>query len=258
MLEISYMNELRRWEMEQVLPFLPDGCRVLDFGSGTGEQARFLAEHGFNVTAIDLPNSDYSNDRIFPIQDYDGRKIPLPDQSVDVIFSSNVLEHVANLDEISDEFRRVLKPNGFAIHVLPTAVWRSWTFLTALAESFTTALTLAYELARPQSAGQRRRIFVRELRHIARGIVPVPHGTGKEGVSELWTFSRPAWRRKFARLGFEIVEERPVGIFYTGTMLLGEKIEPRRRHGLSGILGSVTRIYLLKPVRRSPSRALPT
>jgi len=33
---------------------------------------------------------DYAAQRVFPIRDYDGRTIPLPDASVDVVFSSNV------------------------------------------------------------------------------------------------------------------------------------------------------------------------
>jgi SAM-dependent methyltransferase len=252
MFEISYLNELRRLEMEEVLPLLPPGCRILDFGSGTGEQARFLAEHGFDVIAIDLASSNYAADRLFPIQDYDGRKIPLDDQSVDVIFSSNVLEHVENLREISDEFRRVLKPDGFAVHVLPTAVWRSWTFATALADSMKAAVALPARLVRPNGHG-RSQVLARELRHVASGFIPRAHGTAPEGLSELWSFSRPAWRRKFARLGFRILVERPVGLFYTGTLLFGDRIPIEKRRSLSHVLGSVTRAYVVKPAGKLAS-----
>ena len=94
------------------------------------------------MTAIDLATSNYAHDRLFPVQDYDGRRIPLADRSVDVIFSSNVLEHVDNFDEISAEFRRVLKPEGFAIHVLPTTAWRFWSFVSGTVKSLDAAASL--------------------------------------------------------------------------------------------------------------------
>ena len=49
---------------------------------------------------------------------------------MDVVFSSNVLEHVAAIDAFLDETARVLKPEGRAIHILPTPAWRGWSMLT--------------------------------------------------------------------------------------------------------------------------------
>lgn len=247
MFDIGYLNDLRRFEIESVLPHLPAGCRILDFGSGTGEQARFLADHGFEVVAIDLASSNYAADRLFPIEDYDGRNIPLADHSIDVIFSSNVLEHIKNIEELSDEFRRVLKANGFAIHVLPTAVWRSWTFMSALVDSIVTAAKLPARSLVRRSGERRRMMIAREFRHIASGFVPRAHGVGREGISELWTFSRRAWLRKFERLGFEVDKDWPVGIFYTGSLLFGRALSMGRRRRLGRMLGSVTRAYLVRP-----------
>jgi SAM-dependent methyltransferase len=252
MLDIAYLNLLRRAEMEAVLPMLPPGSRILEFGSGTGEQARLLAARGFEVTAIDLATSNYAHDRLFPVQDYDGRHIPLADRSVDAIFSSNVLEHVDNFDEISAEFRRVLKPDGFAIHVLPTTAWRFWSFVTGAVESLDAAASFPAWLFRRVARGEDRNGLVRQLRRVASGFVPRGHGTSAEGISELWSFSRIAWRRKFRRAGFEIVEDRPVGLLYTGTLLLGGRLTLAKRRKLAALMGSSTRMYLLKPMLPEP------
>lgn len=249
MVDISYLNLLRRSEMEDVLPLLPAGGRVLEFGSGTGEQARFLAEQGFDVVALDLASSNYAKDRIFPVTDYDGSHIPLEDQSVDAIFSSNVLEHVENFEEISAEFRRVLKPAGIAVHVLPTAGWRFWSFATGAADSLKAAAALPVKLVRNASGESRGRLVVRELRHVVAGFVPRAHGTSWEGLSELWSFSRPAWRRKFRQNGFEVIHDRPVGYFYTGTILFGHRLGMEKRRKMSRVLGSSTQVYLVKPAR---------
>src|SRR5215212_7221523 len=111
-------------EAEQLLPLLPPHARVLDFGAGTGQQAQLLSDHGFDVVAIDLPSSTYADHRLFPVIDYDGQHIPLADGSIDVIFSSNVLEHVEDISVIMREFRRVLRPSGLGIHIMPTPSWR--------------------------------------------------------------------------------------------------------------------------------------
>jgi 2-polyprenyl-3-methyl-5-hydroxy-6-metoxy-1,4-benzoquinol methylase len=66
----------------------------LEFGAGTGKQALELQRRGFRVTAIEMLTSNYAEHRVFPILDYDGATIPLADASVDVVYSSNVLEHI--------------------------------------------------------------------------------------------------------------------------------------------------------------------
>jgi hypothetical protein len=67
-------------------------------------------------------------------------------------------------------------------------------------------------------------------------------------LAELWTFSATAWRRTFERLGFEIVEDRPLGLFYTGNLLLGPMLAIERRRQLSRLLGSAVRVYLIRPL----------
>jgi SAM-dependent methyltransferase len=245
-LNLEYLKQLRLAEVEQALPFFPAGSRVLEFGAGTGEQAQFLADHGFDVVAIDLASSDYAGDRIYPVQDYDGRRIPLEDHSIAVIFSSNVLEHVENLDEILGEFRRILKPDGLALHVLPTPAWRLWSFATGAAMSLRAAAALPASLARPSTGIRRWQTVKRNLRQIASGFVPRGHGTSPEGLSELWTFSRAAWRRRFEKAGFEVVDDRPMGLFYTGSLISGAALSIERRRQLSHILGSSTYLYKIK------------
>jgi SAM-dependent methyltransferase len=50
----------------------------------------------------------------------------LHDGEVDVIFSNSVLEHVAPLDELMQEWRRILSPGGFCLHGIDMADHRSY------------------------------------------------------------------------------------------------------------------------------------
>lgn len=247
MFNVSYLNELRSLEMERLVSYLPKSGRILEFGSGTGEQARFLADRGFNVVGIDLPDSAYSEHLVFPVRQYDGEHIPLEDQSIDVIFSSNVLEHVENIPAIMSEFRRIMRPGGFGIHVMPTPAWRLWTFVSGWANSAVAVAHVPKDLIKPSNAEQRGSALKRDLRTFAAGLLPIGHGTSPEGLSELYTFSRRAWLNLFDKYGFDVVEDRPIGLFYTGNMLLGRRIGFTARDKLSRWLGSATRIYIVKP-----------
>ena len=127
MFDIGHLNDLRAVEIEEIAKHFPVGARVLEIGAGTGKQALELKNRGFDVEAIEIASSHYSDDRIFPIVDFDGRHIPFPDASFDVAFSSNVLEHIPDLTQTHAEIARILKPTGYAVHVLPTHVWRCLT-----------------------------------------------------------------------------------------------------------------------------------
>lgn len=233
--------------MERLLPYIPAGARVLEFGAGTGRQARFLAERGYDVVAIDLARSNYADHLVFPVSQYDGEHIPVEDRSIDVIFSSNVMEHVENIPAIMAEFRRILRPGGFGLHAMPTPAWRFWTFMSGFANAFVAAAQVPRDVARPASGVGRWAAVRKDLKIMAASVIPIGHGTSSEGISELYTFSRRAWVNLFERHGFEVVRDEPIGLFYTGHMLFGSSLDYSRREALSRSLGSATRIYMVRP-----------
>lgn len=93
-----------------------EGKKVLDFGSGFGVTADYLAKAN-EVTAVE-PSEEMLKNR-FCNNEYDQivggieqlRK--MPDQSYDVIICHNVLEYLDDRTELFGEFSRVLKPDGF-------------------------------------------------------------------------------------------------------------------------------------------------
>ena len=166
MLSLDHLDAIRGAEIDKIASFFPAGARVLEIGAGTGKQALELQRRGFEVTAIEIAASNYAAHRVFPIKDYDGRTIPLPDASVDVVFSSNVLEHVADLSRMHAEIRRVLATGGTCIHVLPTHTWRFWTTLTSYLEAISFFVSSVPQLV-PRSAPARNRDAT-----IGSGLVP--------------------------------------------------------------------------------------
>jgi len=243
---IEFLNELRDAELKSAVAKLRPNAHVLEFGAGTGIQAGALSELGYQVTAIDLPSSGYANDRIFPVIDYDGVTIPVPDKSVDVIYSSNVLEHVVDFPRIASEFRRVTKPDGYGVHLMPTVSWRAWTFSTGLLNAAPVAWAAARDLLSSADSTNRASRAKNWAKMFAGSILPIGHGTSVEGFSELWTFSAAAWRARFRENGFVVDEVIPTGIFHTGHQLLGRKLGIDTRRALARRLGSAANLYIVR------------
>lgn len=237
MFDLAFLAAIREWEVDRIAPRLPSGGRLLELGAGTGQQAKWLADRGYDVVAIDLPSSDYAAHRVFPVIDYDGVRIPLPDRSVDCVFSSNVLEHVRDLDALLAECARVLRPGGRMVHVMPTAAWRFWTLVAGFADL---------------PAGLRHAIGSRNglvalARSVAGRIVPIRHGESGNAFTELLTFRIAAWRRRFERAGWRVIEARPMGLFYTGWMVFGPRLSFETRQGLASRLGSACAVFVVEP-----------
>jgi len=255
MFSLAHLDRLRRAEIDALAADLPrPGARILEIGAGTGRQAAELAQAGYAVEAIEIPDSNYAQERLFPLTDYDGRHIPFPDASFDVVFSSNVLEHVPDLPQIHREIRRVLRPDGFCLHVLPTASWRLWTSLSAFPAALQHVGALGRELkphGAPTAAELRRlaRVWRRAARHLGAPLVQRRHGERGSALSELWLFRPRWWRRNFRDNGFEVASERPMGLFYTGHMVFGARWPLERRARLARALGSACHLFRLT-VRR--------
>jgi SAM-dependent methyltransferase len=250
-MDIQHLNSVREAELGLIRHEFPAQARLLEIGGGTGEQALRLSRLGYKVTSIDLATSRYGNERVFPIIEYDGRHIPFPDKSFDIIFSSNVLEHIADLDGIHREFRRVLVPQGYCVHVMPTPTWRFWSMLTHFPEAAANAWAVRGDVLprgfSPSDLSRATRGIARMTWRLVQPFRFRRHGERGNAVTELILFRAKWWRRVFTRNGFRVEREKPVGLFYTGSSILGRRLDKRARTRLSALLGSACRLYVTRP-----------
>ena len=235
------------------------GGDLLEIGAGTGWQARALSEAGYQVEAIDLPAisaiSGHARNRVWPIRDYDGEHIPFPDNSFDIVYSSNVLEHVEQLEALTEEIRRVLRPGGLALHLLPNPQWRILSLLTYYPGQAVDLLrvlrrrtaakdpspTGASADTRPQST----------LAKIGHRLIPPTHGAVGSPVSEIARYSKGHWDRFFRKHGWEIVEYDNNGLLASGDYLLGSALPIEARRSLGRAIGGIAHVYLLRPSERA-------
>jgi SAM-dependent methyltransferase len=256
---IEFLSQIRAAETEVIVARFPAGARILEVGAGTGQQALAIRSRGFEVEAIEIAASNYKDHQLFPITDYDGRHIPFPDASFDVVFSSNVLEHVRDLPGLDQEIKRVLRPGGICVHVMPTHAWRFWTTLAAFPAGVQKVLALVRAPTRggtwAQKVARAATSFVRGLGYLFQPFVQGRHGERGILLSELWLFRPAVWRRHFRRSGFEIVRDVPMGLHYTGHFVFSSGWPLARRARLARRLGSACHLFELRVARSADEHA---
>jgi SAM-dependent methyltransferase len=93
---------------------------MLDFGCGCKPYKNLLNVQEYIGLDIKESGHDHTKERINVF--YDGKKIPFGDNHFDAVFSSEVFEHIFNLDEILNELHRVMKPGANILITVPF-VW---------------------------------------------------------------------------------------------------------------------------------------
>lgn len=245
---------IRNYELEQARRLMPPASRLLEVGGGNGYQARALRSFGYDVSSVDIPGSMHDA-KFFEVARYDGRNLPFADESFDVVFSSNVLEHVSDLPYLLAEMRRVLRPGGVAVHLMPSASWRVWTTISYYASFALRALSRgerpseaedATHIRAPKAPRPAGETPIGRARRLA---VAEPHGEFPSAAAELHYFRRRRWAGFLRSHGFEVLAAEGNGLFYTGYLLFpGLRIGPRR--ALSRLFGSSCSLYLTRPSSR--------
>ena len=89
--------------------------KILDFGSGIGVTANYLAEHN-DVIAIEPDEESvqerWTDNQYTQITGSIDELRKFPDETFDMIICHNVLEYAVDREEIVNEFARVLKQDG--------------------------------------------------------------------------------------------------------------------------------------------------
>ena len=254
---VDWVGQVRTLELARIRDYLPASGRVLDFGAGAGQQALRLQELGFEVDAVDLESSPHRETRVFPVRGYDGHTLPFADAHFDIVMSSNVLEHVDDLSRVLSELARVLKPDGVMLHILPSASWRLWTTLAefpAAPRNLLRGLRSGPTGGRAQAGMSRLRWTLLQLAWPLRPFTFRPHGSRGNALAELWTFRRASWARRFRSQRLEVLHIRPLRFWYTGEVLLGQRLSLAHRTRISAWLGSATILYVVR-ARSSAARS---
>lgn len=135
----EFFAELDEYRFDK-LAYLPNivdfggyrGRRLLEVGCGIGTDLVRFARGGAKVIGVDLAETAVrlaksnleQHGASGAVLVGDGASLPLPDQSVDVVYAHGVLQYAADPTGIVAEARRVLRPGGRAIFMVYNRV--SW------------------------------------------------------------------------------------------------------------------------------------
>lgn len=119
-----YPGYARNWDdqmfRERILRHVYSVKIALDLGAGAGivEAMNFRGVAG-RVCGVDLDPRVVTNPMLDEGRVNDAAGIPYPDQTFDVVFSDNVMEHLADPLSVFREVNRVLKPGGVFLFKTP-------------------------------------------------------------------------------------------------------------------------------------------
>lgn len=119
-------NPLHYWAIRDIQSLSTERAapRIIDFGCGTGSETIHLSRCvnqpivGYDIfpTQIAIANEFEKSAKLgCSFHAIDNLKIPEADGSVDIIYSSHVLGHIADVSALLREWARILKPGGRVI-----------------------------------------------------------------------------------------------------------------------------------------------
>ncbi len=111
------IDSLRHRFIEQAFDQLEKKERLLDLGCGVKPFQPIYDKKVKESFGIEVETTLHDQSRVDKF--YDGRNIPFSDASFDVVFSTEVMEHVPDPNHFLSEIHRVLKKDGIAILTVP-------------------------------------------------------------------------------------------------------------------------------------------
>lgn len=92
-----------------------------DIGAAGGGNTQVLAKHGWRALAIEYGNdgAEVCSERGLPVIRADATRLPLQDDSLDLVTAFDVLEHIEDDDSAVQEIRRVVRPSGTILIAVP-------------------------------------------------------------------------------------------------------------------------------------------
>jgi len=210
---LEHLEAIRNHELGVALTMLPTKGKFLIIGAGAGWQARALEAQGYEVSAIDLASSNYRDNMVWPVTVYDGKTIPFEDHTFDIVYSSNVLEHIPHIYEFQKEILRVAKPDACVLHILPSSNWRFWTIISNL-------LKWSFPKVHGEHAGN--------------------------PFTEIYYFSRRHWTKLFRETGWAVETQDTTKLFYTGCSIMDARLSINTRRKLSRVFGSSCNVFILQ------------
>jgi SAM-dependent methyltransferase len=229
---LSWRRNYRKRELNLIFSECPKKLfqTGLELGAGDGFQSTLLTKYvsklictDFNPDRLKRESSESIEHRICDAEEVGeifGRR------QFDLVYSSNLLEHLPNPDRALSGICEVLKDDGITIHVMPSPFWKLCHLLLhipnlcAIVLEKTTekgGLTWMLRKIRESTYNSERnrdelgfennpKIQRNPRSFIHRLLAPEPHGVSDSNIKEFYAFSKSRWKKEFEEANLDLVK----------------------------------------------------
>ncbi len=225
---LNHLKFIRTWEIELIFKNFPPNLefeKILELGGGDGFQANLLSHFSKTVISTDFNPSILKNTSTnkvrYEVCDAERVENKFQEQSFDLIFSSNMLEHLPDIQRALKGMSFCLKNNGLMIHVVPSVFWKwsnvllyHFNLLIVILEAICTkggisSLENKYrretdENVTVEDIGNNPKLKRRQ-KTIFNLLFPKVHGVSANNFKEFKAFRKKRWQIEFQNCGLEIV-----------------------------------------------------
>ena len=211
---------LRKFEIDKVLDgFEKDHFdKALELGCGSGKYSKHLAYYCKKLIAMEFNKdrlTEQSDDKTTFIVGDAQDLSRFGDGEMDLIFSSNLIEHLPDIDRCLAECRRVIKPERLITHTVPNRTWKLFHMLLYYPFGIK---VLFWRLFYPgKSASLLESICpntgvdsslrpLRDTHSLKKNLLPKIHGISKSHFSEFKNWGQRRWINIFESNGLKVVK----------------------------------------------------
>ena len=222
-----YLHDLRVREFRLIFDRFPLNSfeHALELGAGDGFQSAMLLPYAKRLVSTDFSLPPAGGDPRIDVQALPAERVAdvYGPGAFDLVYSSNMLEHVPDPSVVLKAVSDVLTDDGITIHVMPNRIWKVCQLGLHVPHLVATAADDLMTARSGRALLDRMRKFtgesgptggteknnpsvIRPARSlIQKALLPEPHGVCSTHREEFAAFSRRRWEAELTRAGFQIL-----------------------------------------------------
>lgn len=207
----QYLYKYKQREVDIVFSKCPEKLfhTMLELGAGDGFQSTLLTRYASRLISTDLDPSILKNKNSEALQyricDAEEIDKAFNKGEFDVVFSSNLLEHLNYPGRTLTGVYDLLKDNGITIHIVPNPFWKFCSLLFRLPYIYMLFLEKITQNELNKKAPESKTKPKTHKPFLYRLLVPNPHGASESNIREFYLFSKSRWKKQFEKANLELI-----------------------------------------------------